>query len=188
MKKLLILLLLISTPCFAEDVATYSGSVYTGCRNIGNTSIWLSDPNDYGTVKSGYIYLPNGCQSLPQVDAKFLKQVGGAIVEMSQAEKDAIILAEAQALEASLRSIAKSQDDGLSSEALYRRAIAQTLLDEINSLRQWITDFKAQVALASSLNDLKTRVAALPNVPSRTLAQAKNAIESKIDDKSLDNS
>jgi len=60
------------------------------------------------------------------------------------------------------------------------RAVAAIMVDEINSLRGWITDFKAAVAAASSLSDLKTRVAALPNLPDRTLVQAKNAFISKI--------
>lgn len=55
------------------------------------------------------------------------------------------------------------------------RAVADIMVDEVNSLRGWITDFKAAVSAASSLADLKTRVAALPNLPDRTLSQAKTA-------------
>lgn len=66
------------------------------------------------------------------------------------------------------------------SNAKALRAIAAVLVDEINSVREWITSFKAQVALASSLADLKTRVAGLPDMPDRTLAQAKNAYITKV--------
>lgn len=59
------------------------------------------------------------------------------------------------------------------------RATAGVLVDEINSLRQWITSFKAAVAAATTFADLKTRVAALANTPDRTLAQAKTAIQGK---------
>ena len=68
----------------------------------------------------------------------------------------------------------------LDSDARAYRAVAAIMVDEINSLRDWITDFKAAVAAASSLADLKTRVAALPNLPDRTLQQAKNAFIAKI--------
>jgi hypothetical protein len=61
------------------------------------------------------------------------------------------------------------------------RALAAVTLDEVNSLRGWIASFKAEVALASSLADLKTRVAGLPSTPDRTAAQLRTAIENKLD-------
>lgn len=60
-------------------------------------------------------------------------------------------------------------------------AFAGVLADEINLLRQWLMSFKAQVAAATNLANLQTRVAALPNMPDRTLTQARNAIKDKID-------
>ena len=68
----------------------------------------------------------------------------------------------------------------LGTEARAYRAVAAIMVDEINSLRDWITIFKAAVAAATSLADLKTRVAALPDLPDRTLQQAKNAFIAKI--------
>jgi hypothetical protein len=61
------------------------------------------------------------------------------------------------------------------------RAEAAVLVDEINLLRQWLVSFKAATAAATSLADFKARVAALANLPDRTLTQAKNAIVAKID-------
>jgi hypothetical protein len=60
------------------------------------------------------------------------------------------------------------------------RAVAALAVDEINTLRQWIVAFKVEVAAAATLADLKTRVAALPNLPDRTLAQAKAAFINKV--------
>ena len=60
------------------------------------------------------------------------------------------------------------------------RAAAAVLVDEINVLRQWEMSLKAGIAAATSLADVKTAVAALPNLPDRTLAQAKTAIQNKI--------
>ncbi len=60
------------------------------------------------------------------------------------------------------------------------RAIAALAIDEINTLREWIVSFQGAVAAATSLANLQTRVAALPNLPDRTLAQAKNAFIAKV--------
>ncbi len=60
------------------------------------------------------------------------------------------------------------------------RAIAAIMVDEINTLREWIVSFQAAVAAASSLANLQTRVAALPNLPDRTLAQARSAFISRV--------
>lgn len=60
-------------------------------------------------------------------------------------------------------------------------AFADIIKDEFNILRGWITDFKVEVAAAANLGDLKTRIAALPDLPDRTLAQLKTAITARID-------
>ncbi len=60
------------------------------------------------------------------------------------------------------------------------RAVAALAIDEINTLREWIVSFQAAVAAATSLANLQTRVAALPNLPDRTLAQAKTAFINKV--------
>ena len=75
---------------------------------------------------------------------------------------------------------------GKNADAKLKRAIAAVLLDEINTLRGWLTAFKAQVALATNLADLKTRVATLPNTPDRTLAQAQTALAAKINAGTVD--
>ena len=97
MRRFIFLILLSPTICFAEDVVTYSGSTYTGCQNIGDTRIFLNNPNDYSTVKPGYIFLPNGCGSLPKVQDKYKKISNGQVVEMTQAEKDNVDVAEIKA-------------------------------------------------------------------------------------------
>jgi hypothetical protein len=59
-------------------------------------------------------------------------------------------------------------------------AFADITKDEINTLRAWITDFKADVAAATTLADLKTRVAANPDLPARTLAQLRTALRNRV--------
>jgi len=60
------------------------------------------------------------------------------------------------------------------------RATADVLIGEINAIREWIVSFKVAVAGAGTLAALKTAVAALPDMPDRTLAQAKTAISNEI--------
>lgn len=65
-------------------------------------------------------------------------------------------------------------------QQLLSRAIVLVTVDEVNALRDWITSFKVAVAAASSLADLKVRVAALDAMPDRTEAQAKAAVVNKL--------
>jgi len=62
---------------------------------------------------------------------------------------------------------------------LFDKAIVLTLIDELNLLREWIVAFKAQAALATSLANLQTRIATLPDLPDRTVLQAIAAVRSK---------
>ena len=121
---------------------------------------------------------------LKTVAVRYLKKLNGDPVEMSPAEKVAVDDALALQLETQFRTSQKANFDG--SQGVYLRALVQTLLNENNDLRQWITSFKAQTALATNLSNFQTRVASLPNTPDRTLTQAKTAIQAKIDDKSVD--
>ena len=59
------------------------------------------------------------------------------------------------------------------------KGLGLTILDEINLLRQWTTDYKAVVAAATTLADLKTRVASMPALTQRTVAQLKDAVLTK---------
>lgn len=71
-------------------------------------------------------------------------------------------------------------------EARVLRAVVKVLVDELNALREWDVAFKAAVAAATSLADLKTRVAALPDLPDRTLAQARNAVVAAVNSGAAD--
>ena len=188
MKKLLIALVILLIPSIAhaEDVVLYNGSVYIGCRSIGDTNIFLYDPNDYSTIKPGFIYMPNGCGSLPSVDPRFLKIVDGQVVEMSQAEKDAILLAEEAANTVAIRNSAKAVLTGFSEAPLYQRAFADIVKDEINALRTRDRDRASDIALATNLANLQTRAAQRPALEDRTLNQLKTAIQNRIDSGSVD--
>ena len=67
------------------------------------------------------------------------------------------------------------------------RGVVATLIDELNSVRGWLVAFKAQVDLSSSLADLKTRIASLPDMPDRTLSQARAKVVGKVNTGAVDN-
>jgi len=84
----------------------------------------------------------------------------------------------------------ENQQDATGAQALFlvhprnrklMTAFADIIKDEMNILRGWLTQFKADVAAANNLSDLKTSVAAQPDLPDRTLAQLKTAITARID-------
>ena len=91
------------------------------------------------------------------------------------------------AVSSTIRTASQNQLNDRDKLGLLHRAVASVLVDEINALRDWITSFKAAVAAATSLANLQTRVAALADLPDRTLAQARTAITNKITGGTVDN-
>lgn len=89
-------------------------------------------------------------------------------------------------LTARLRALASALLDGPDGPQKLERGILLVLLDEINALRGWLVSFKVATAASTSLADLKTRVAALPDMPDRTAAQARSAVAGKISSGSAD--
>ena len=128
---------------------------------------------------------PNVSQ-LAGVPLIYWKQAGGALEEMTQGEKDALDAEIAAAAIAAMRSGGITSLSDATPGGVLLRAFADITKDEINNLRQWIVLFKAQVALASNLANLQTRVATLPDMPDRTLVQLRNSIENRIDSGNVD--
>lgn len=183
--KTLIFLLLFSSIAYAEDVARHNGQLYEGCGPISDSRIWLNDTSNYSSAKDGFIYIPNGCGSLPQVAPKYLKVVNGEVVEMSQAEKDTLDANEAafaQAeLTASSRSGAKDSVNNLTPEGVRLRASLLVVLDRFNTVTQRIDAVEACIENAGSLAAAKTCLAGLSPIGTATASQMKNAIKSQID-------
>lgn len=101
----------------------------------------------------------------------------GTAIVVSQERLDQL----AAAALTELRAKAKELFQAMEQSARRDRALVLVTLDEVNLLRSWLTDFKTAVAGAGTLAALKTAVAALPNTPQRTAAQAKNAVLARID-------
>lgn len=60
------------------------------------------------------------------------------------------------------------------------RAIILTIIDELNVIRQWMESLKAANGTAGTYAALKTGINGLPAMPDRTPAQAKTAVQNKI--------
>lgn len=117
---------------------------------------------------------------------RYWKQSGGALAAMSQAEKDQVDTELAAASLAAIRTGGGNLLDANSTVGILLRGLADIMRDEINILRGWITDFKTDVAAATSLADLKTRVAANADLLDRTLSQIRTSIKNRMDSGSVD--
>lgn len=118
---------------------------------------------------------------------KYWKHVSGAIQLMTQGERDTVDAALAAAALSAARNGAKDQIVGTIPLPILLRALADILKDEINIVRGWTVSFKAEVAAATNLANLQSRVATLPTLSDRTLAQLKTAIQNRIDSGGVDN-
>lgn len=120
------------------------------------------------------------------IPIRYWKHVSGEIQEMTSGEKTSVDAAIATANAAAVRLGAKNIIVGFDHTPLLERAFADVIKDEINIIRQWTVSYKAEVAAATSLANLQTRVAALPTLNDRTLAQLKTAINNRIDSGDVD--
>lgn len=105
--------------------------------------------------------------------AKYWAIVGDMVSLMSQAERDAVDAAEL----AAARDAVAGAFDGVED---FARAFALILLDELNLHAARVTAILDAVDGASNLAGLKTAVAAIPDVPQRTIAQLKTALRAKL--------
>jgi hypothetical protein len=119
--------------------------------------------------------------ALVSVPRKYWKVVGSAVLEMTSTEKSNLDGFETAQLIAQQKAMAKALHEQVDSIGRLIRAIAKLSIDENNIAYKWLRDFKAAVANATSLADLKLSVGALPNTPDRTYAQGKTAIENLVD-------
>lgn len=87
--------LLMTGLAFAEDVVRFDPATgaYQGCLSIGDTTVFLTDPNDLKTAKPSYLVVdPLTCltASFAGIPERYRKVANGQVVEMTQAEQDAV--------------------------------------------------------------------------------------------------
>jgi len=139
---------------------------------------------DYSS-RDDVVINPN-VNNIINVPVRYWKHVTGSIFEMTAGEKTAIDAAIEATFDAFVRSSAKGTYDGFNDIPLALRSFAAIATDEFNIVRHWTVSFKAEVAAATTLADLKTRVSGLPTLDNRTLSQLKTAIKNKIDSSTID--
>lgn len=128
-----------------------------------------------GTVERRIDYRPEAT-----AEQRAAAQSALAAFDASQAAHDAWLLAKHRS--AAVAALNASRDEAI----MASRAVMLAALDEINSLRAWLVSFKAAVAASSTLANLKTQVAALPNTPPRTSQQLRTVITTAINSGSAD--
>lgn len=105
--------------------------------------------------------------------SKYWTISGDAVSLLDQAGRDAV---DAAILSAERDAVAAAMD----AVEDYSRAFALVVLDEINLHATRITDVLNAVDAASNLATLKSAVALIPDVPTRTIAQLKTALRNKL--------
>lgn len=132
------------------------------------------------------VLFPN---AVPRVDFTVKNDGTGPVIAMwnlpsnppTEAEIAAAVAQIPAAQLAAKRADAKSLLDTDTKTGRQQRALIALLVSELNLLRAWIESFKAATALATSLANLQTRVAALNATPARTGPQVTTAIKDAID-------
>lgn len=181
MKKIIIALVFLFAPCltFADSIVIFSTNTNNCLRFIPS-----QDPSPYVGRIDAMIFNDTTSQTEEQVfvllsntPIRYFKKSGARqITEMTQAEKDQVNAELITLRLNSARSAAVREMIAIGSSYARDRAIVLLTKDEVNHLRQWITAFKVEVASATSLNDLKTRVGKLSAMPNRTIQQAKDSL------------
>ena len=181
-----VLLFLLAAPALASDVVVCDpadpavADSVTAYRTSVDTPVYASNPDA--------LINPDVAAVLGVEPLRYWKcdRPGNAAVAMSGAEKSAVDAQDAAALDAAVRAGARNRHQGFVDQALFLRAFADIVKDEINILRQWDASFKVEVAAANNLANLKARVAGLPDLPDRNLAQLRAAIDARIDSGGVD--
>jgi hypothetical protein len=131
-------------------------------RVLGVTGVSENEGPWNASGRTDFVISPDLSLLIDLVSRRYWKHDSGSIVEYTQAEKDAQDASEAVAHDASVREGAESGLVGFHGDALLLRAFADVIKDEINVLR------------------------AQHSLPDRTLAQLKSAINSRINDGTVD--
>lgn len=105
--------------------------------------------------------------------SKYWVIAGDVVSLMSQAERDTVDANELQAA----RDAVAAQMDQMEN---YLRAFALVMLDEINLHATRVTAILDAIDNNSTLANIRTAVALIPDVPTRTIAQLKTALRNKL--------
>ena len=124
---------------------------------------------------------PPWLHNSPQADAlyeggvptKYWKISGDVVSEMTQTEKDAVDATERDAQRDNVSNEIDRVEDIV-------RALALTLLDELNNHADKMNEILDAADNATNLADFKARMGAISNYPQRTIAQLKTVLRNKL--------
>lgn len=138
------------------------------CKQIG----LCTGNNNTGLIPNVFEAKGNEWNDARQSNAKCDQgqSEGSRITTLTAQEISDIQDAQNSAADSAVRESAKSNFDGITVDGLAYKALVETIIDEINILRQVIEDISLEDALITD-----------KNLPDRTLGQAKTAIKNKID-------
>lgn len=157
----------------------------TDVRDIGGplnmTKPSDGDRIDYALANGRRLYrpatAPNILTSHWEDDGMYAVEHVDSVKSQDQLDAEAAARAAEHAAAVAAR---KSFHGELDNAQLITKGLALTILDDLNRITTRIRDFDAAVQAATSLADLKTRVAALSKIPDRTDAQLKAAVKAKV--------
>ena len=149
---------------WAEDVVHCTLTTYDFCRSIGDTTVFLNDPNNLTTTKPGYFYQSSGCGALlPNVSDRYrtcvdtsvpVDGVPDVIQEMTQAQKDVL---DAPDVAAQQRSDALQSEIHGNDYCLGELAELQTRIDTATT--NWVVARQAEVdASPNNVAGVKTLI------------------------------
>jgi hypothetical protein len=168
----------------AADVCIYSTTPINGINPVF-TYLRSVDTNRY--INREDVLINPSTMSVIGVPLRYWKVVNDATIEeMTQPEKDQV---EADILAERILNVhegGKILLEEFDISPIVIRAFADIVKDEINILRGWDMDLKAAVAASNNLEQLKANIAALPDLPDRTLPQLKQEIKDRIDSGDVD--
>jgi hypothetical protein len=142
----------------ADMAAIFGGVFVDASGNAQSNANWIFNPDLSAVVG----FLP-----------RYWVISGDTVSLMSEGERDAVDVA----LLSGARDAVAAQLDAVEE---YSRAFALVVLDELNLHASRVTSILDAIDGAASLAALKTAVAAIPDVPQRTVANLKTGVRNKL--------
>ena len=126
---------------------------------------------------------PDNARTVTWVDdgTRYTETVTAVWTAEELAAQEAARQAEAAAAEAAQAAALLALESELDNAERITKGLALTILDELNRIASRMRAFDTAVQAASTLQGLKTLVAALPDIPDRTAAQLKAAVKAKVE-------
>src|SRR6185369_1216645 len=130
-----------------------------------------ADSGSYLGASNAVVFYKTNASTIPLgADIRFLLVTNGTVIPMSASQSNQIVAAAAAAADGALRQTANAPLLALTPDGLILRALADSMIDEINTLRLQISQAKTNFSGFTNSATLAPR----------TLNQLRNAITNKV--------